>query len=232
MKENEKIMLSIPMDDIYDEESIPQYIKSYMFLKGYSVGKSLPQLKMALSLARKLHDGQYRKDGSPYLQHPLKVCSSLISYGIEDDVTLSAALLHDVLEDCMDRLPQHGEELCSQYHLSEEILDIIKLLTKHSGLDDNQLNIYFKHIEDNPKAALIKLADRFHNSCSLYTFTPDRMRKYIRETNLFLLPMASYCKKFYPEYGNAFQILKNNIENMNRSMDIMLEKIERKDNRV
>ena len=91
----EKIELRLPMDDIYDEAGIPGYIKSYMFLKGYSVGKDLHQMKMALSLARKLHDGQYRKDGSPYLQHPLKVCSTLISYGIEDDVTLSAALLHD-----------------------------------------------------------------------------------------------------------------------------------------
>ena len=222
----ERIELRLPMDDIYDEAGIHGYIKSYMFLKGYSVGKNLPQMKMALSLARKLHDGQYRKDGSPYLQHPLKVCSTLISYGIEDDVTLSAALLHDALEDCMENLPQHGEELCTKYHLSAEVLEIVKLLTKRSGLTDDELNVYFKNIEDNPKAALIKLADRLHNSSTLYTFTPEKMRKYIRETDLFLLPMASYCKKFYPEFGNAFGILKNGIEGMNRSMDVMLRTIE------
>lgn len=226
----EKIELRLPMDDIYDEAGIPGYIKSYMFLKGYSVGKNLPQMKMALSLARKLHDGQYRKDGSPYLQHPLKVCSTLISYGIEDDVTLSAALLHDALEDCMENLPQQGEELCTKYHLSTEVLDIVKLLTKRSGLNDDELNVYFKNIEENPKAALVKLADRLHNSSTLYTFTPKKMRKYIRETDLFLLPMASYCKKFYPEFGNAFGILKNGIEGMNRSMDVMLQKIEEQEN--
>lgn len=222
----ERIELRLPMDDIYDEAGIPGYIKSYMFLKGYSVGKNLPQMKIALSLARKLHDGQYRKDDSPYLQHPLKVCSTLISYGIEDDVTLSAALLHDALEDCIENLPQNGDELCTKYHLSTEVLNIVKLLTKRSGLNDDELNVYFKNIEDNPKAALIKLADRLHNSSTLYTFTPKEMRKYIRETDLFLLPMASYCKKFYPEFGNAFGILKTGIEGMNRSMDVMLQKID------
>lgn len=52
------------------------------------------------------------------------------------------------------------------------------------------------------------------------------MRKYIRETTLFILPMASYCKQYYPQYTNPFSILKNCIESMNRSMDVMLRKIE------
>ena len=43
---------------------------------------------------------------------------------------------------------------------------------------------------------------------------------------MFLIPMASYCKKYYPEYTNTFSILKNNIDSMNRSMDVMLCKIE------
>lgn len=226
MCENEKPTLRITLDEVYDEDGTPQYIKSFMFLKGFAVGRELPQMKIALSLARKFHDGQYRKDGTPYLQHPLKVCSTLIRYGIWDDVTLSAALLHDVLEDCAEKLPCRGEELCAQYHISSEVLDIVRLLTKRSGLDDDALNVYFKNIEENPKAALVKLADRLHNSSTLYTFDPKRMRKYIRETDLFLLPMASYCKKYYPEYGNAFAILKTGIESMNRSMDVMLLKLE------
>lgn len=216
----------IRMNDEFDENETSQYIKSYMFIRGYAVGKNLKQTMMALSLARQLHDGQYRKDGSPYISHPLKVCSTLIRYGVEDDVTLSAALLHDALEDCKDKLSLGGKELVSQYHLKEEVLDIIHLLTKESGLDDQELGVYFKKIEENPKAALIKLSDRQHNSSTLYTFTFPRMRKYIRETSMFLIPMASYCKKYYPEYSNAFSILKNSIESMNHSMDVMLCKIE------
>ena len=96
-----------------------------------------------------------------------------MNYGIDDDVTLAAALLHDLLEDCSDRL---------------------------------------------------------HNSTSLYTFTFDRMRKYIEETNDFLLPMASYCKNYYPDYTNSFSILKSNIYSLNNSMRIMMEKFDQSEN--
>lgn len=226
MTENDE---RLKMNDEYDESESSQYMKSYMFIKGFAVGKELKQTMIALSLARQLHDGQYRKDGTPYISHPLKVCSTLISYGIDDDVTLAASLLHDVLEDCKDKLPLSGRELVTEYHLSQEILDLIRLLTKASGLSDHELNAYFKKIEEQPKAALIKLSDRLHNSSTLYTFTFPKMRKYIRETSMFLIPMASYCKKYYPEYANAFGILKSSIDSMNHSMDIMLSKIEAED---
>lgn len=221
-----KINQMIPMNDEFDETETIQYIKSYMFIKGFAVGRNLRQTMIALSLARQLHNGQYRKDGTPYISHPLKVCTTLIRYGIDDDITLAAALLHDVLEDCQDKLPMSEKNLITEYHLKKEIIEIISLLTKESGMSLNELNLYFKKIEGNPKAALIKLSDRLHNSSTLYTFTFPKMRKYIQETSMFLIPMASYGKKYYSEYANAFGILKNSIESINRSMSIMLDKIE------
>ena len=164
------------MDDLYCERDTIQYIKSYMFIKGYAMGRRLPQTMLALPVARKLHDGQYRKSGEPYFTHPLKVCSVLISYGIEDDITLAAALLHDVLEDCEEQLPEGGQSLILEYGVSPEVVEIISLLSKHSGLSDSELETYFRKIEKCPRAALIKLADRLHNSGSLYTFTDEKWR--------------------------------------------------------
>lgn len=218
----------VVMNDEFNENDTARYIKSYMFIKGFAFGKNLRQVLVSLPIARKLHDGQYRKDGAPYICHPLMVCTTLISYGVDDDVTLSASLLHDVLEDCHEKLPFNGEELICQYRLEEEVLEIIRLLTKEPGLNDYELGRYFKRIEANPKAALIKLSDRLHNSSTLYTFSNDKMRKYLRETELFLIPMASYCKKYYPEFTNVFGILKRNIEALNSSMKMMLEKIDSK----
>lgn len=223
MEKDEKILR---LESGFELDESIQHIKSFMFIKGFAMGKVLPQTLVSLSLAKKLHDGQYRKDGTPYISHPLKVCSTLINYGINDDATLAAALLHDVLEDCRNQLPLDGAELVSEYHLEQEVLDLVQLLTKESGLDDHELSMYFRKIEDNPKAALIKLADRLHNSSTLYTFSLPKMRKYIRETTMFLIPMASYCKHYYPEYANAFSILKSSIDSMNRSMDAMLKRIE------
>lgn len=216
----------IAMNDYIDEAESHYYIKTYMFIKGYATAKELRQTNIALALARKLHAGQYRKDGIPYIVHPLKVCSTLISYGVEDDITLAAALLHDTLEDCKDQLPLNGKEFLTEYKISQEVLDIITLLTKESGLDEEALAIYFSRIRENPKAALIKLSDRLHNSSTLYAFSFERMRKYINETNTFLIPMASFCKNYYPQYTNAFSILKSSIYNLNHSMEIMMNKFE------
>lgn len=213
------------MNDDYCEQDTIHYIKPYMFIKGYAMGKGLPQTLLALPVARKLHDGQYRKSGEPYFTHPLKVCSTLISYGIDDDVTLASAILHDVLEDCGDQLPDGGRSLIQEYGIASEVVETISLLSKRSGLNDQELAEYFQKIEKNPRAALIKLADRLHNSGSLYTFTDEKMAKYLRETNLFLIPMASYCKKYYPQYANAFSILKSSITALNSSMAAMLERI-------
>lgn len=214
-----------PMDDDYCEQETFHYIKPYMFIKGYAMGKGLPQTMLALPIAWKLHNGQYRRSGEPYVTHPLKVCSALISYGVDDDITLASAILHDVLEDCGDQLPDGGQSLVREYGISEQVVETISILSKRSGLNDQELAAYFRKIEKNPQAALIKLADRLHNSGSLYTFTDEKMAKYLRETNLFLIPMASYCKKYYPQYANAFSILKSSITALNGSMAAMLARV-------
>lgn len=212
----------LKMMDTFNQEDVPKYIKSYMFIKGYAIAKNLNQTIIALTIARRMHDGQYRKGGDPYLCHPLKVCSTLINYGIDDDATLSAALLHDVLEDCQEKLPLSGKELVSEYGVSQEVFDIISLLTKESGLSERELSIYFNNIKKNPKALLIKLSDRLHNSCTLWTFSYEKLRKYLNETSLFLIPMASYGKNYYPQYTNAFSILKTSIWALNTSIEVML----------
>ena len=110
MKKQDKI---IPMNDIFDENEAVKYMKSYMFIKGFAFGKGLRQTILSLAVARRLHEGQYRKDGTPYISHPLKVCTTLISYGIEDDVTLSAALLHDVFgRTARKSFPWRGASWC------------------------------------------------------------------------------------------------------------------------
>lgn len=211
------------------EEFNPQdaivYNKSFMFVKGFAVGKgnNMPNTLCALSLCRLLHDGQYRRDGTPYIMHPLKVTTTLINYGIDDDITLAAALLHDVLEDCQDKLPLNGRELITEYHLAPEVLEIVRLLTKESGLDQYELSRYFDKIKRNPKALLIKLSDRLHNSCTLYSFTPEKMAKYIKETQDFILPIAKYGKAYYPQYMNTFAMLKSNIYSLNHSMEVMMQ---------
>lgn len=222
MKNNE----ILEMDHVFNEADTSKYIDSYMFIKGFAVGKELSQTLIALAVARHFHDGQYRKGGDPYICHPLKVCSNLIGLGIDDDTTLAASLLHDVIEDCQDKLPYGGNELVTEYGVDPEVIRVVTLLSKESGLNDRELSIYFDRIKKDPKALLVKLSDRMHNSSSLYEFTLQKMRVQIEETYKFIIPIASYGKRYYPQYTNALTIMKNSIFSLNHSMDIMLKKIE------
>lgn len=195
-------------------------------IKGYAVAKHFQQTIVALSLAKRLHEGQYRMGGDPYIIHPLKVCNTLIACGMEDDTLLAAALLHDVLEDCQDKLKNNGEEFVREYGLSPEVLEIITILTKESGLSEKDLQVYFDGIKNNGKTLLIKLSDRLHNSSTLYSFPYEKLVKYIDETDRFIILIADYGNDYYPEYTNAINLLKSNIFSLNRSMRIMLEKSE------
>lgn len=221
-----KERIPLVMNEEFNQEDKVAYNASYTFIKAIAIELGLQQTLIALAVARQMHEGQHRKDGKPYFLHPLKVCSTLYNYGIKDDVVLASALLHDVLEDCQDKLPLGGKELMSEYGISNEVYYIVRLLTKESGLDDYELSLYFEKIKLNPKALLVKLSDRFHNSQSLYAFanTKDhnaKLKKYLRETNMFIVPMAQYGKAYYPQYTNALSILKNNIYSLNHSMEII-----------
>lgn len=65
----------ISLVETYNEVDTEKYIKSYMFIKGFAVAKNLKQTLIALAVARYFHNGQYRKDGMPYIVHPLQRCT-------------------------------------------------------------------------------------------------------------------------------------------------------------
>lgn len=215
----------IPITDEFSEEENLIYGKTYIFIKGFAMGAELPLTMIALSVARKMHSGQFRNTGEPYILHPLKVCDTLISLGIRDDATLAASLLHDVTEDCQDKLPLGGKELVSEYHLTQEVLDIITLLSKESGSTQHELSVYFNKIKMNPKSLLIKLSDRNHNSQTLYSMkTQAKIRKYIKESEDFIFPLCSYGKCYYPELSNPIKVLKEQIMCLNSVTKIMMDK--------
>lgn len=83
------------------------------------------------------------EDGDPYICHSLKVCTTLISCG-GVDITLSAELLQDVLENYHKKLSFNGREFICHYHLREEVMEIIRLLIKKSGLNSHELGRYSK----------------------------------------------------------------------------------------
>ena len=74
--------------------------KMYTYIRGYATGANMRETLKALAFARKQHDGQLRKNGEPYIIHPLTMACNALSLGIRDDEVVATILLHDVCEDC------------------------------------------------------------------------------------------------------------------------------------
>ena len=188
--------------------------RMYTYLKGYAMGKGLPETMKALNYARRLHKGQVRKGGEPYIVHPLTMACQAISLGIDDDI-ISAILLHDVVEDCgvsINDLPvnntiKHSVELLSfnkpdKYLEKDGIGPSINVVKTH----------YYEKIADDRIAIIAKLIDRCHNVSSMAgVFTKEKIKEYIDETELFVIPLIREAKENYPEYQNVLFILKYHI---------------------
>lgn len=224
--------------------SLERWKKEYNFIKGYATKNKMRNTLIALALATKYHEGQYRDGGEPYIIHPLMVCKTLILLNIEQvlrewysrktkkwirregDILYATAILHDVIEDC--KLPNKGKELVEEYGLEEEILQIVRILSKppkdKNLLQDKQYNPekYFGKILLNWKSTLIKIADRANNCSTMQVFDEKRKRKYILETKQYIYPLCSQGKVRYPEFSNTITILKNLIVSVCESLASIL----------
>jgi (p)ppGpp synthase/HD superfamily hydrolase len=132
------------------------------------------QIKLAESIARRVHANQYRRDGvTPYINHVETVVELI---GKADEKTIAAAWLHDVLEE-----GSNISELISE-GIDKEIVDIVKVLTKdkHQSYSD-----YINTVSQNAIASKIKLADIAHNFYD--DPTAHQIEKYAKALELLLI---------------------------------------------
>jgi GTP pyrophosphokinase len=207
-------------------------IKTYSYIKGFAMALGFDQTITALSFARQAHKDQLRKDGQPYIIHPMTMCSHAISIGIKDDIILASLLLHDVVEDCNIKL--------ADLPVSDEVKEIVDLLTynkpnrEYYG-DDESYNAavhehkseYYRKISENKYACLCKLFDRCHNVSSMAdSFSYEKLRDYVKETREYIVPLMRVTKDKWPICSNALFILKYQINAITDSIEISMNKAE------
>jgi len=108
------------------------------------------QLEKAISIALRVHEGQTDRYGQPYILHPLFVMLQM-----DSEAEMTAAVLHDVIEDSETTLADLREE-----GFSDEVLEAVRLMT-HEEADSYEA--YVRKLKPNPMARKIKLADLRHN---------------------------------------------------------------------
>ena len=110
-----------------------------------------PQTKLAMEIAYRAHHGQRDKGGMPYVFHPYHLAEQM-----ETELEVTAALLHDVVEDTDVTL-----EALRQAGITEEVLAVLDRLTHRKG---EAYMDYIRRLLPDPTARKIKLADLNHNS--------------------------------------------------------------------
>jgi len=152
-------------------------------ITGYHPDADLDIVERAYVYSARVHAGQVRLSGEPYLMHPLEVANILADMRL-DVVSVAAGILHDVLEDTRAE-PEDLRKL-----FGPEVLNIVSGVTKLSNMPTSStqerqaenIRKMFLAMADDIRVILIKLADRLHNMRTLRFHSPERRRAIAQET--------------------------------------------------
>ena len=145
----------------------------------------------AYEIARKLHDGQFRKSGEPYIIHPVAVAKILAEFGMDNE-TVIAGLLHDAVEDTGYTRGQLAADF------DEKIADLVEGVTKLTNIsyDSNEaaqaenFRKMFLAMSKDIRVLIVKLADRLHNMRTLEYMPTEKRYTKAMETLEIYAPLA------------------------------------------
>jgi GTP diphosphokinase / guanosine-3',5'-bis(diphosphate) 3'-diphosphatase len=146
----------------------------------------------AFHFASRLHEGQYRKSGTPYIAHPIAVAGLLRDLG-GDSVTIAAGFLHDVVEDTEVTLEEIEE------HFGTQVKQLVEGVTKLSKFNfssktERQAENFrrmFLAMATDIRVIVVKLADRLHNMRTLEHLKPEKQERISLETREIFAPLAN-----------------------------------------
>ena len=161
-----------------------------------TIRKRMPDADFALidkavDYANKKHAAQKRKDGSPYIIHPLAVAQIVTEMGLDMDAILGA-LLHDCIEDT-DASHEEIEKL-----FGPTVAELVEGVTKLTRADFSSreqaqmenLRKMFMAMSKDIRVVLIKIADRLHNMRTMQYQTPEKQIAKCQETMDIYAPLA------------------------------------------
>ena len=169
---------------------------------------NIEKIVKAYETASMLHEGQFRKSGEPYICHPISVAEIVASLGLDTD-SICAALLHDTVEDCSDKIDLNH----LKKEFGEQVAIMVDGLTKLVQIPFNDKeNLQMENVRKmllamtkDIRVIFIKLADRLHNMRTLNAQPEEKRRSIALETMHVYAPLA---------HRLGVQTIKQELENM------------------
>ena len=161
-------------------------------VREYNPSADFPQIDKAFRYADTHHNGQLRKDGSPFVTHPLAVAQIIAEELRLDSESIEAALLHDCIEDTSATYAEIAKEF------SPAVADLVEGVSKltrvkYASKEEEQMENLRKMLMAMAKdirVILIKLADRTHNMRTMEYQTAEKQRQKSLETMEIYAPIA------------------------------------------
>ncbi len=155
-------------------------------------------LKKAYTFSKKMHQGQKRVSGEPYLTHPIEVAAIVAGLRM-DCASVVSALLHDTVEDTLTTI----EDIKSEF--GEEVAFIVDGLTKlgklnfktSEELEAENIRKMIVAMAKDIRVIVIKLADRLHNLRTLEVLSREKQIKIAQETLDIYAPLANRLGIFF-----------------------------------
>ncbi len=160
-------------------------------VRSYHPDPNITQLRDAYEYARRMHEGQSRKSGEPYMTHPLEVMDIIADLRL-DVASLVAGLLHDTVEDTDTTV----EEIRSRF--GEDVAFLVDGVTKLSKFQFNtrqeaqaeNIRKMIIAMSRDLRVILVKLSDRLHNMRTLKYMSSSGQERKSRETMDIYAPLA------------------------------------------
>lgn len=199
----------------YDKVGMETFQDLYDTLMAYACKNGLKNTVLSLNLVASFfypvnkEDVTYSHNDNytslTYVDHALWVANMLVDIRPEitkeeEDIVLSVALCHTLVEKIA--FPNNGRELVDIFHLDERILEIIYINLRDKTKRD--MSDYYRRIQENKLALLVKLADRSYVVGTLSSSTIQVAQGYIRDTKQNFFSMCIYGKEHYPDLYLSF----------------------------
>ena len=160
-------------------------------IRGYNISADFAQIRAAYEYARDHHGDQLRRDGTPYITHPLQVAQIVAEMRLDSE-SIIAALLHDCIEDTDSTYDDIAKRFSSTV---ADIVDGVTKLTRvqYSTMEEEQMENLRKMLiamSKDIRVILIKIADRLHNMRTMEYQTPEKQKKKAFETMEIYAPIA------------------------------------------